>query len=148
MLILGEKRKGSFTVEAVFVFPMVLFLILAFLYLGFILHDRVCLQTISEQVGREAVEKLRNHENFEMLIKNMEEQAERKLCITDIEELKIHNGVFYMEISYFENVRIRGIHFFHLFQKERKEKKIKVPIYNPMKIVRSYETGEKNESGV
>ncbi|MDF2609909.1 MAG: putative rane protein [Lachnospiraceae bacterium] len=44
--MLKTKVKGSYTVEAAFLMPMVLFVTIAVLYLGFYLHDRARVQSI------------------------------------------------------------------------------------------------------
>lgn len=53
--MLKEKKvKGSITVEAVFIFPIILFIILAFIYFTFYLHDK----TVTNAVMNEANERL------------------------------------------------------------------------------------------
>lgn len=53
-MVAVKKVKGSITVEAVFIFPIVFFIILAFLFFTMYLHDR----TIIHCVANEACERL------------------------------------------------------------------------------------------
>ena len=51
--------KGSYTVEAALILPIILFIIIGLLYLGFYLHDKVKIQSIIDDTatrGRELIQ--------------------------------------------------------------------------------------------
>ncbi|WP_313133950.1 TadE family protein [Anaerocolumna sp.] len=51
--------KGSYTVEAALILPMILFIIAGLLYLGFYLHDKVKIQSVINDIstkGRELIQ--------------------------------------------------------------------------------------------
>lgn len=52
--ILHIRASGSITVEASYLFPIVIFTIVSFLYLGFFLHDRSILRAITDEAVHKA----------------------------------------------------------------------------------------------
>lgn len=52
---MDKKLNGSFTVEAAFVIPIVLFIMTGLIYLGFYIHDRILLGLCAYQTGMESV---------------------------------------------------------------------------------------------
>lgn len=55
---------ASFTVEAAFIFPIIIFLIVALIQIGFYLHDRIVIEALLHQTVNQAVVQQRNGTSF------------------------------------------------------------------------------------
>ncbi|MCD7826159.1 MAG: pilus assembly protein [Clostridiaceae bacterium] len=84
------KRDGSYTVEAAFVFPLVLGVCFVILYTLFWLHDRVVLQgNLNGMLVLAAEGELSRNE------KSIAADLEKTLWCMEITELKIQDGLQY-----------------------------------------------------
>ncbi len=145
------RYNGSFTVEAAFVLPLILFIIFAFIYLGFDLHDRVCIQTIIDKYATRGQDDLRLFEAKEVetrLEQQIKEEANHKLCITRVENLNIDAGILTIHIEYSEHrkLNLQGIQI--LLGSETQSREKDIIIYDPMKSIRSLGGLSKDDSGV
>ena len=146
-----RRYNGSFTVEAAFVLPLILFIIFAFLYLGFDLHDRVCIRTIIDKYAIRGQDDLRLFEakEIEMRVEQqIKEEASHKLCITRLENIKIHVGILTIHIEYSEHRRLNMPGIQMLLGSETRSREEDVIIYDPMKSIRSLGGLSKDDSGV
>lgn len=162
--------KGSYTVEAAFVLPVVLMVIFALTYLGFSLHDEACIKGIVETGLREAAEHTRHicmdgengHEimykniNKKLENKEIEGQAERflkenltkNLFITRVEAVKASVGLMYIKASYNQISKISPADIFRYFRIRKKQRAESIIIYNPMKTVRMIGGFSEDEGGI
>lgn len=165
-----KSYKGSYTVEAAFVLPVVLMVIFALIYLGFSLHDEAYIKGIMERGLREAAEHTRHicmegekgHEiiykdiNKKFKNKEIEGQVEgflidnctKNLFITQIERFKASAGMMYVKISYQQTSKISPSRIFSYFRIREKQKTERIIIYNPMKTVRMIGGYSEDESGI
>ena len=77
------KWKGSYTLEAVFVIPLVLGIIFAWMFELFYFHDRVVLDGIMQQNLMEKVGKIQEYSTVEI-----QKELEKKLWLLEISSLK------------------------------------------------------------
>lgn len=145
--MLKKKLKGSTTVEAAFVMPIIIFCIFAMLYLGFDLHDQVCITSILDQMGREGVQAVSSI-SAEELEKKIETKVNKKLCITNISNISVNDGFLMLRINYTVTKKISFMNLEDLFNLATHKKSIQVKKYNPMKAVRSLGGVVLNESGI
>ncbi len=138
--MLRQRCHGSFTVEAAFVLPLILFIIFAFLYLGFDLHDSVCIRTIIDKYAMRGQDDLRLFEAKEIetrLEQEIMEEANNKLCITKLENMKIHVGILSIHIEYCERRKLNLPGIQTLLGSETQLREKDILIYDPMKSIRS-----------
>ncbi len=106
------KIRGSFTVEATILLPMIVFMIYSMVFLGFYLHDRNRLEGIVDEVlqkgalsakheaeihtGKVAYEKIGNRGVFYLLIGDTREQEKE---IVDYLRETCEQGFFLTEIT-------------------------------------------------
>lgn len=146
-----QRYNGSFTVEAAFVLPLILFIIFAFLYLGFDLHDNVCIRTILDKYAIRAQDDLRmlGEKKIEKrLEQQIQEEANKKLCITRLENVKVEVGILTIHIQYSEcrKLNLPGVET--LLGSEIQSREETILIYDPMKSIRSLGGLSNDDSGV
>lgn len=85
MVVGGDmKLKGSFTVEASFVFPLILFVLITLLFIALYMHEITCLQAIAHRVSAcaQVVLEDTNKENCQQVIsEEVERLAKRDLIL-------------------------------------------------------------------
>lgn len=165
-----KSFKGSCTVEAAFVLPVVLMVIFALIYLGFSLHDEACIKGIVETGLREAAEHTRHicmegENGHEIIYKNINKKLENKeiegqtervlkenltknLFITQVEEVKASVGLMYIKVSYNQISKISPADIFSYFRIKKKQRTESIIIYNPLKTVRMIGGFTEDESGI
>ena len=84
-------KKASFTVEAAFVMPVCIFIIIVLIYTVFIMHDRACLYI---EAGKFAEEnRLRTYADTAKeqaaLKKELQERCEKHLFVCSIKDMEI-----------------------------------------------------------
>lgn len=146
-----KQIRGSFTVEAAFILPFILFCILAFLYLALNLHDKVALAAIIDSCGLQIQDELRIYEKTTLerrLVRQIKEQAENKLCITTLERITVKTGILAIHVEYdvYRRLSLPGITA--LLGSSRQSAEEDILIYDPMKAVRSLGGRLNDESGI
>lgn len=143
--------KGSFSVEAALILPLIICIIFGFISLGLYLHDCICIQAIIDKCGVKAQDEIRilGEDAIEKrLLKDIKEETAKKLCITKLETMKVEVQLVTIHIEYCEHryLNLPGIQVFLGNAVHSREKNI--IIYNPMKAVRSLGGLKKDDSGV
>ncbi|MDK2807284.1 MAG: hypothetical protein PWP24_13 [Clostridiales bacterium] len=138
-----KRLQGSFTVEAAFVLPILLFIIMMLLYAGLALHDEVVATVMIRQEMQRAQDDIRRY-GKEAVTKQLREAIEtkigNKLCITAIHYVKVEIGLLTIEVTYDEEKRIGT--------RRTKQRRESLLIYDPMKYVRSIGEILNDASGV
>lgn len=80
------RLKGSFTIEASMIFPIVLLALVAFLFIGIYVHEVTSLQAIANKLSSETSELTYKYSEEELIKKVIEEVIEEvnKLTIRDL----------------------------------------------------------------
>lgn len=100
-----KKADGSYTVEAAFILPIIIFVIIACLYMGFIVHDNVRIQTVLKRSAGMAQDRLshsREVETGDIQYRNLNEKIRKKQVEKEIGEYikkELEKGVFLAEIQ-------------------------------------------------
>ncbi len=143
--------------EAAFVVPLLLVIIIGVIYLGFFLHDSLSMQVIIQRNLREAAEHIRYCGNLEtkeifypkiykkinktQLEKELEallkKELEKGLFLTAIEEIQAEASLFSVKVTYITRFKVSFPGVQHLFPNGQLPKEEKAIIYNPMKTLRS-----------
>lgn len=149
--MLKKTGKASFTIEAACILPLILFIIVAFLYLGMDLHDYICIETMLDQYGTRAQDTIRvlgKQEVEHILEKDIEQKIQARLCITSLKNIKVTVGVLHIHIEYgkYRNLSLPGIE--RLLGKKTQWKKKEIIIYNPMESIRGVGGFFEDDSGV
>lgn len=160
--------KGSYTVEAAFIFPIILFIILMLLYFSFYLHDISKIKGVVDQGtikgillikdevgiqngridynkklnygGWSSLEDLRVKQN--KIKEYVRKQLNTGLIISDISKLDINMNSSTIEIKVRAkmNISLKPVQQIFLKNKVRIEIKMKVPVHNPADFIRKYNT--------
>ncbi|MDO5518928.1 MAG: pilus assembly protein [bacterium] len=64
-MVNGKKVQASITVEAVFVFPIVLFILIALLYFSLYLHDQTVVSCVIDEANERLNQAVRQPSNYE-----------------------------------------------------------------------------------
>ena len=66
---MNDKMKhicnGSYTVEAAFIMPLILFVIIALCYLSFYMHDKIIIQSLADDAGYKVSGYKKHESDFE-----------------------------------------------------------------------------------
>lgn len=160
MLSAGKKDKitekrfcGSYTVEAVFVMPIILFLLFGIIYVAFYLHDEVILQTVVSKylqriqddmiASKHADEETLEKETMQLFL----QEGKEWLCITSVSSTDMEYGVLKVDLSFLQKQKIH-LPLPGILSSEEKKRSFHSLIYDPAENLRCLGGVLKNENGV
>lgn len=100
-----RKVNGSYTVEAAFILPVIVFVVIACLYMGFILHDNVRIQTVlkrSAEMAQDMLAHSRESETGDIEYESLNEKIRKNQVEKEVGEYikkELEKGVFLAEIQ-------------------------------------------------
>lgn len=143
--------KGSFTVEAALVFPIILFVIISLIYIGFYMHDKVYIKAVIDQAamkegmfvkhesefsnGKIAFEEINKRNIFDSLFGDLSSQ---KNVLESYLDIKLSRGMFIGVIKEIETEVTHSVI----------EIRVNVDMDIPFSLVREYFTGKSTDISV
>lgn len=87
-------KRASFTVEAAFVIPICIFIIIALIYTVFVMHDRACVYMEMGKYAEEVMEDYEdNREKKEEALQELKNRCQKRMFICNIEDMNMEYGI-------------------------------------------------------
>lgn len=91
-MVKERKLRGSITVEVAFLFPIILFIIMAFIYFTFYLHDQTVVTCVIDEANERLNQAVRQPTNFETGVIYYDKMTSQSLLCR-------YNGDYSVEIA-------------------------------------------------
>lgn len=142
-----KKLDGSFTVEAAFVTPIILYILFAILYLTFYLYDEVMIDSYMVQAfetytrkGIYSIDSKENKEDEKKIKTYLEDKLKDKTMIVEIEKIEVDAKLlkYVIKVTYHMGISLKGSKNFFQGEYKSKEKKIEKMRNCPSEFLRLY----------
>lgn len=160
-----KEERGSITVEAVFLFPMVFFILFAVIHFAYYQADKTTVQTVADRLAKEQavalkervelgeqkmVEDLSQHKLFcyvqgtggkeDTLRQKIKEELQGRLMNGEVEQIKASVGYteITVEVTVSSHILISQVKEYFTRTPLSYTERVSIPVHNPAEFVRAY----------